>query len=239
MNIKNKVNFVVEQNGVSEREFKNALIPILSNHDEPVRAYLVQTTYDENNIEFNVALCFMVEDKEDVSLLSNSMKIFKSMFGAKEHLDIIFLNREQEKAIRKISCPFYTSKNYQIKIPDFYLTSSEGYGLNHPIACFKRKHLLGKHPDGYLLCDIQPALIGQSYGLDSKNIEQLVLANRHQGYSLFPIYEWPAYVHIALPLLDMDTRDHIGETDIKLIAWGELYLKKPDAAHDQKNNYYD
>ena len=225
MNIKNKLNFVCEQDGVSEKEFKNALIPILIKHDKPVRAYLVQTRYVDN-IEFNVALCFMTEGKEDAYLLNESIKIFKVMFGTKEHIDIIFLNQEQEQNIRKISCPFYVSKDYLMMIPDFYLVSSEGYGLEHPVACYKRKHLLGKHPDGYLLCDIQPALIGQHYGLGSKDIKQLVLATRHQGYSLFPISEWPAYVHVALPLSDIDMNDYIREADIKLIAWGELYQDK-------------
>ena len=122
--------------------------------------------------------------------------------------------------------PFYVSKNYLTMIPDFYLVSSEGYGLEQPVACFKRKHLRGNHPDGYLLCDIQPALIGQHYDLGSKNIKQLVLATRHQGYSLFPIIEWPAYVHVALPLSDIAMNDYIQEADIKLIAWGELYQDK-------------
>lgn len=223
MNIKNKIGFVCEQDSVPEREFKNALIPLLREHDKPVRAYLVQTRYVDN-MELNVALCFRTEEKEDTYLLNESIKIFKVMFGTKEHVDIIFLDPNQEHAIRKISCPFYVSKDYQVVVPDFYLVSSEGYNLEHPVACFKSKHLLGKHPDGYLLCDILPALIGQHYELGSRDIKQLVLASRHQGYSLFPISEWPAYVHIALPSLsEIEVNDFIQEADIKLIAWGELY----------------
>lgn len=226
MYIKNKIVFVREQDGITEREFENLLIPVLDKYSKPVRAYLMQTIYENAPHEFNVALCFMTEEREDTYLLNESIKIFKSMFGSKEHLDVIFLNQEQEETIRKISCPFYISKNYQVKVPDFYLISNEGYGLDHPIECFKRKHLLGKNPDGYLLCDIQPALIGQPYGLGANNINQLVLVSRHQGYSLFPIKEWPTYVHVALPLLDLDINDYIDESKVKLIAWGELRKMK-------------
>jgi hypothetical protein len=117
-----------------------------------------------------------------------------------------------------------------VTIPDFYLISSEGYGLNDPIACFKRRRLYGKHPDGYLLCDIKPALVGQKYGIGSGSVKQLVLACRHQGYSLFSINEWPLYVHIALPLLaKFEANDDVKEVDIKLIGWGEIYQTKAQA----------
>ena len=111
-----------------------------------------------------------------------------------------------------------------IKIPDFYLISSEGYNLNKPIGCFKRKRLYGKNPEGYMLCDIQPSLIGEQYGVDLEWINQLVFAGRHESYSIFLVNEWPLYVHVAVPLTNKFELDSlIGDDDIKLIAWGELY----------------
>jgi hypothetical protein len=81
-----------------------------------------------------------------------------------------------------------------------------------------------------MLCDIQPPLIGQAYGMLSKDIFQLVFASRHQGYSLFPIKKWPAYVHVALTMKDnFNSFDIINDSDIKLIAWAELYNNKSDA----------
>ena len=235
MSLKNNIYFVCEQDGEVEREFKRSLLVVLSKYNKRVRVYLAQVKYNENDSEFNVALCFMTESGEEEYLLHESVKIFKSMFGTKEHLDVIFLNQEQELAVRQICCPFFVSEDYQVRVPDFYLTSSEGYGLNHPIACFKRKRLYGEHPDGYLLCDIKPALIGQPYGRGSENIKQLILANRHQGYSLFPIKQWPSYVHVAIPLSNtLESSEHINENDIKLIAWGELYQSEIDALGDKE-----
>lgn len=234
MNLENHIYFVCEQDGEVEREFKNALLTMLGKYNNLVRAYLARVTYGEDDPAFNVALCFMIENKKDEYLLNEAVNIFESMFGAKEHLDIIFLNQEQELAIRQNCCPFFVSKGYQIIIPDFYLISSEGYGLNHPIACFKRKRLFGKNPDGYLLCDIKPSLIGQTYGRGSEDITQLILSNRHQGYSLFPIREWPSYVHVAIPMSNkLEVNEYVNENDIKLIAWGELYQRKGDVLKDK------
>jgi hypothetical protein len=121
------------------------------------------------------------------------------------------------------------SSSYQAITPDFYLISSEGYGINQPISCWKRKRLYGAHPDGYMLCDINPPLVGQHYGMGAGNVKQIVLASRHQGYSLFPIKEWPAYVHIALPNFNVfKDQAQVKESDIKLIAWGELCHSKID-----------
>lgn len=227
----NNVYFSSEQDGKTEREFKNALCTMFIEQHVSVRAYLAQVKYNENNNEFNVALCVMTKEKDstNTNVFHQIVKIFKSLFGGHEHLDVIFLNHQQEKDIREVCCPFFVSLDYQIATPDFYLISSEGYGLDYPIACFKKKRLYGKHPDGYLLCDIEPALFREDYEGLVKS-EQIVLANRHQGYSLFPIQEWPVYVHIAIPLTShIETKDHISESDIQLIAWGELYQRKSGA----------
>lgn len=149
------------------------------------------------------------------------------MFAKTEHMDIIFVNDEQEKQIRKVCCPFFTSSNYQFLQPDFFLTSSEGYSLdcNKPIACFKRKRLYGNHPDGYLLYDIKPAIFGFNYNIEQNEIAQIILACRHKNYSLFPITNWPALVHVAIPqirtVLDFTTMI-VEDKDMTLIAWGEL-----------------
>lgn len=232
MNGKNNIHFVREQDGEVEREFKSSLVTLFEKAHKPVRAYLVQVVYEDGS-EFNVALCLMVDGGGDSYLLREITRIFKSRFSTEEHLDIIFLSPDQELKVRKISCPFYIAENYQITIPDFYLISSEGYGLTPPLACFKRKRLVGKHPDGYLLCDVRPALIGQYYGLGSESVTQLILASRHQDYSLFPISEWPSYVHVAL-ILSKNIDDYIEEADVKLIAWGELYPNKEELTKNQE-----
>jgi hypothetical protein len=113
--------------------------------------------------------------------------------------------------------------------PDFYLTSSEGYGLETPRACFRRASLAGRAVDGYLLVEVDPPLDGVHYGRPSENISLLVLATRHAGQSLFPISEWPLYVHVAMPTRDISGTDTLNATDLEHVGWGELYRTKQDA----------
>ena len=121
-----------------------------------------------------------------------------------------------------------TNINLQNKYPDFYLFSSEGYKLNDVFrACFKRKKLLGPHPDGYLLCDIDPPLIGQPFGLGSQDINKLILSVRHKGLSLHSIAKWPVYVNVARPLIaNIENNENIKESDVELIGLAELYENK-------------
>ena len=225
----NTIKFIAEQDGEAEREFKQKISIFLNNQNSLVRAYLAQIRYKDNSNDFIVALCLKVDKKEAQYFVEEASNIFKKMFGRCEHLDILFLDEQQELLLREVCCPFYTSKQYQIKTPDFYLMSSEGYSLQDPIECYKRKKLTGKHTDGYMLCDINPSLNGSKYSLDNKKIDQLVFSSRHKNYSLFPIPTWPAYVHIAIAEKNNLTNSFdLKESDIKLIAWGELYKEYSD-----------
>lgn len=225
----NTIKFISEQDGEVEREFKQKISILLKNQNNLIRAYLAQIRYENNSDDFNVALCLKIDKKESQYIVEEAGNVFKGMFGRGEHLDIIILDEQQELVLREVCCPFYTSKEYQIKTPDFYLISSEGYSLQNPIKCYKRKKLAGKHPDGYMLCDISPSLDGSKYSVDGGNISQLVFASRHENYSLFPVKTWPSYVHVAVS----ETRNLINSfdlkaSDIKLIAWGELYKEYSD-----------
>ncbi|GEM_PF-1124300 len=225
------ISFIKEQDGTIEMKFKQAVCLMLVGCIAPVRAYLAQVRYDSLNKDLHIAICIKTLSSKNEELLIKLKNIFMSMFVKTEHLDIIFINDEQEKMIRKVCCPFFTSPNFQFLQPDFYLTSSEGYNLNKtkPIACFKRKRLYGSHPDGYILCDIKPMLFGSDYDLEQKEISQIVVACRHLNYSLFPINSWPALVHVAVPQ-SSSTVDNITmfieDKDIILIAWGELTISQ-------------
>jgi hypothetical protein len=225
--IKNKIIFLGEQDGSPEQGFKNELIRMFLISGKCVRAYLGVMRYG-NETNAHVALCLKTNGNDE-NLLKNCANIFKSTFSSNEHLDILFLSDEQELVLREVCCPFYTSSAFQIQYPDFYLTSSEGYNLNNiVINCFKRKRLYGKLPDGYMLCDINPSILGQSYGLGNQDINQIVIASRHKGFSLFPISEWPCYVHVARLLNNLEATMYLQDSDIQLIAWGELFKRKED-----------
>lgn len=225
--IANEINFVAEQNGGVERELKKKLGTIFIKTDISIRAYLVRVQYS-NVDEMHVALCIKSDGNFNDALLNQCVQVFKSIFNSSVHLDILYLSDAQEKKVRQLCCPFYTSDDFRIAIPDFYLSSSEGYYLNDvPISCYKRKRLDGPHKDGYILCDIDPPIIGQPYGLGSLDIDQVIIASRFEGISLFPIIEWPAYVHLARPLVQqIQLKDSIEKNDIELIAWAEINNKK-------------
>lgn len=225
--VEQTIHFIIEQDGETEQVFKAAITAFLTKCKKPIRAYLVQVKYDESDRSFNVALCLRLESGDEKDILKSSIKIFKSMFSSKEHLDVIFIDQKQEYKLRKICCPFFTSQNYKFDMPDFFLASNESKMLASVRTCYKKRRLYGDHPDGYLLCDIEPSLSVELLGEESKFTE-IIFASRHEGYSLFPIKEWPAYVHVAIPLVDLKNKDFIKMSDMKSLAWAELYEKRED-----------
>ena len=75
---------------------------------------------------------------------------------------------------------------------------------------------------------IRPSLINK-YGVGDNDISQIILGTRHDHHSLFPITDWPAYVHESFPLFDTSSnKDVIKEGELKLIAWEELYKDTKD-----------
>jgi len=114
--------------------------------------------------------------------------------------------------------------------PDFFLASSEGYGLEEPRSCRRIKRVRSDFRDDLLLAKVEPPLIGQSYGLGGRDIRTLLIATRHEGDSLFPIRRWPVFVHVARLLIENpEQREQIHDDEFESIAWAELYRTKEDA----------
>ncbi len=113
--------------------------------------------------------------------------------------------------------------------PDFYLASSENYDLEEPRKCFRIKRLRGEQRDDYLLIRIDPPISGQPYGF-GQDIEKVIVVARHSGYSLFPITEWPVFVHVSVPLVDdPESRDLLRRDEVDHIAWAALYETEEEA----------
>lgn len=110
-------------------------------------------------------------------------------------------------------------------LPDpFYLSSSDGYGLEAPHRCTPIRRIRGDARDDLLLVRVEPPLPGQLYGLGGDDIVYLVIAARHVGVSLFPVSEWPAYVHVGRILVSApEERDHLRSSETEEIAWAEIY----------------
>lgn len=114
--------------------------------------------------------------------------------------------------------------------PDFYIASTEGYEMEEPHSCWAVKRMAMEQGRDLLLTRIDPPLVGQKYGLGDRDVDLVLITPRHQGGSLFPINEWPLYVHVARPLVDDPrSRDDLRSDEMELIAWAELYRTEEEA----------
>jgi hypothetical protein len=81
-----------------------------------------------------------------------------------------------------------------------------------------------------MLVEIQPVLVGQSFGLGDQDISRLILSTRFQGFTLYPITEWPSNVYVTR-ILDEDVLRTFSFTkeQIELISWAALFQTLVDA----------
>ena len=75
-----------------------------------------------------------------------------------------------------------------------------------------------------MLIEIEPLLTGHLFGVGDSNITQLIISTRHEGYSLYPITEWPVSVYVARILDESILKTpRFTENQIELIAWGMIF----------------
>lgn len=114
--------------------------------------------------------------------------------------------------------------------PNFYLISGERSDPQVPTACWASGRLSDQFRDDYMLVSIHPAIVGQKYGLGSRDIDRLVLSTRLAGTSLYPIREWPCHVYVMRIKNDsVVTNCFIGKEDVELIGGGTLHATEEDA----------
>jgi hypothetical protein len=115
-------------------------------------------------------------------------------------------------------------------VPDFFLSAAREYKpLSQPRACWEKARLRDSKRDDHMLVEITPILVGQNFGL-GEDISQLILSARHEGFSLYPIREWPSHVYVSrikdktiLKTCDFD------KTKIELIAWASIFRTLEEA----------
>jgi len=103
-----RVVFLVEQDGPPERELKSRLVELLVVQQSVSRAYLARVAYEGSPAE-SVALLLRAKAAPDESLLEKVGKIFTSLFGRHEHLDMMFINDVQEIELAKCCRPFFNT----------------------------------------------------------------------------------------------------------------------------------
>ena len=59
--------------------------------------------------ETGIALCLSCTDGPNQKLAEVVCEFFGSIFGAHEHLDIVFVGEDQESALRRVCRPFYSA----------------------------------------------------------------------------------------------------------------------------------
>jgi len=99
--------FIGEQDGAPEREFKERVVPLLDGNAIVERGFLARVVYESSPSEV-VALCLVARHPQE-ALLREIGAVFASMFGRHQHLDIVFIGRDQEQELARVCSPFFDS----------------------------------------------------------------------------------------------------------------------------------
>ena len=100
------VQFIGEQDGPPERMLKERLSAAFVFHRQLDRAYLALVRYAD---ETGVALSLSCAGGPSQKLAEVVGEVFGSIFGAHEHLDIVFVGEDEELALRRVCRPFYSA----------------------------------------------------------------------------------------------------------------------------------
>lgn len=99
------VEFLGEQNGIPERNFKARVLELLDNSGVS-KAYLARVRYADG--QQGIALCLSAGAAEKQTLLGKLGAEFKSMFRPDVSLDILFLTPAQAQQIPSVCAPFFS-----------------------------------------------------------------------------------------------------------------------------------
>ncbi len=101
-----QVEFICEQDGVSEGKLKFTLSELFKTKEEVLRAYLVKVRYDKNG-DSSVALCIKKIAGDDAKLAEEIGNIFFNQSNSKMFLDTMFIDDEKENRIKSVANAFY------------------------------------------------------------------------------------------------------------------------------------
>jgi hypothetical protein len=107
-----RVEFLREQDGESEREFKDRVVDIFERWQLKCNAYLVQVRYPPDP-GIHVALCIRGNDRANDKALCECGFVFTEMFNTEQQLDSLVISDEQEADARSNANPFYSTLNEQ------------------------------------------------------------------------------------------------------------------------------
>jgi hypothetical protein len=217
-----EVQFICEQDGLPERELKTVLSESFLYDKDIQKAYLVRISYKCSD-EYLVALCLSIASGHESSKVKKISNCFSRVFGKEQHLEILFLNSELESQVSKVCNPFYVRERRKRK-PDFYMVSSEWKPLYEPRKCWVQCRFSYLQRNDLFLIKVKPNISYEDKKDGTTIFDEMVIASRHEGYTIDGIKEWPLYVHL-IKLRKTIGSDVIklSEDDIETIAWAELY----------------
>ncbi|HXY99644.1 MAG TPA: enhanced serine sensitivity protein SseB C-terminal domain-containing protein [Stellaceae bacterium] len=101
-----KFRFLGEQDGRPERMLKGKLSELFAFGGDIENAYLARVDFG-NSVETSVALCLRTRSGSQQEVVNYVGAAFSGLFNAKEHLDVIFLNEEEEAQLKRVCRPFF------------------------------------------------------------------------------------------------------------------------------------
>jgi hypothetical protein len=108
--------------------------------------------------------------------------------------------------------------------PDFYLTSSDSTHFQEIRACYFEGLVADNIRDDYLLIRIEPTVKDPDTGED---IDRLLVCGRYSHFKSVVANECVYILKILSP--ELLTLRRCNETQIRLVAWGEVFPKKDKA----------
>lgn len=108
-----ELRFLREQDGPNERLLKQDLILLFNDNAYIESAYLAKAAYGSDSPE-SVALCIESTIESDIDLVTRIQRTFASIFAKEEHLDILFMNTDQQLVIANVCLPFYVRRTTTI-----------------------------------------------------------------------------------------------------------------------------
>ena len=101
-----RIEFLGEQDGPPERELKSLLRIELPRLNAIKRAYLARIGFSPGAAP-SVALCLVGTSADTRTIAEYIGELFASQFSKDAHLDIVFIDSEQEGDLRRVCLPFY------------------------------------------------------------------------------------------------------------------------------------
>jgi hypothetical protein len=99
-----RLEFLGEQDGPAEQAWKGEVVSLLAENRPLRRAYLARVQYPPETA-VSVALC--LTGSEDSALVAQIGGLFGARFGRDQHLDILFLDADQESRLAQVCRAFH------------------------------------------------------------------------------------------------------------------------------------